>query len=223
MLKYKCLVLDHDDTVVQTEKAIGYPYFRNYIERVRPGKTLTYPEYVADCNNMIFADMCRQKWQFTEEELLEEYLGWKAYSLQHMPPIFPGIDRIIRRQKEEGGLVCVASLSSRDNITRDYAEHFGIQPDAIYDYDLPQEQRKPSPFALLDIMERYGLTPGEILVVDDLKMGWMMAHPLGVNTAFAAWSKQDFPELGEDMRKLCDFSFDTTEALEKFLFEEENA
>lgn len=223
MLKYKCLILDHDDTVVQTEKAIGYPYFRNYIERVRPGKTLTYPKYVADCNNMIFADMCRQKWQFTEGELLEEYLGWKAYSMQHMPPIFPGIDRIIRRQKEEGGLVCVASLSSRDNITRDYAEHFGIQPDAIYDYDLPQEQRKPSPFALLDIMERYRLTPGEILVVDDLKMGWIMAHPLGVSTAFAAWSKQDFPELGEDMRKLCDFSFDTTEALEQFLFEEENA
>ena len=28
MLKYPCLVLDHDDTVVQTERAIGYPYFR---------------------------------------------------------------------------------------------------------------------------------------------------------------------------------------------------
>lgn len=223
MLKFKCLVLDHDDTVVQTEKAIGYPYFKEFIERVRPGKTLTYPEYVADCNNMIFADMCRKKWQFTEEELLEEYLGWKAYSLSHLPPSFPGIDRIIRRQKEAGGLVCVASLSSRDNIIRDYEAHFGIRPDAIYDYDLPQEQRKPAPFALLDIMGRYGLAPDEILVVDDLKMGWMMAQPLGVSTAFAAWSKRDFPKLGEDMRKLCDFSFDTTEALEKFLFEEENA
>ena len=34
MLKYPCLVLDHDDTVVQTEKAIGYPYFRDYIARI---------------------------------------------------------------------------------------------------------------------------------------------------------------------------------------------
>ena len=25
MLKYPCLVLDHDDTVVQSEKTIGYP------------------------------------------------------------------------------------------------------------------------------------------------------------------------------------------------------
>lgn len=220
MLRYKCLVLDHDDTVVQTEKAIGYPYFKEYIERVRPGHSLTYPEYVADCNNMIFADMCRRKWQFTDEELLEEYLGWKAYSLQHMPPIFPGIDRIIHRQKEEGGLVCVSSLSSRDNITRDYAEHFGMQPDVIYDYDLPQEQRKPNPYSLLDIMARYDLAPEEILVVDDLKLAWRMAHPLGVPVAFAAWGKQEFPELAEEMRSLCDFSFDTTEALEHFLFEE---
>lgn len=220
MLRYKCLVLDHDDTVVQTEKAIGYPYFKEYIERVRPGHSLTYPEYVADCNNMIFADMCRRKWQFTDEELLEEYLGWKAYSLQHMPPIFPGIDRIIHRQKEEGGLVCVSSLSSRDNITRDYAEHFGMQPDVIYDYDLPQEQRKPNPYSLLDIMARYDLAPEEILVVDDLKLAWRMAHPLGVPIAFAAWGKQEFPELAEEMRSLCDFSFDTTEALEHFLFEE---
>ena len=209
MLRYKCLVLDHDDTVVQTEKAIGYPYFKEYIERVRPGHSLTYPEYVADCNNMIFADMCRRKWQFTDEELLEEYLGWKAYSLQHMPPIFPGIDRIIHRQKEEGGLVCVSSLSSRDNITRDYAEHFGMQPDVIYDYDLPQEQRKPNPYSLLDIMARYDLAPEEILVVDDLKLAWRMAHPLGVPVAFAAWGKQEFPELAEEMRSLCDFSFDT--------------
>ena len=29
MLKYPCLVLDHDDTVVQTERYIGFPYFRD--------------------------------------------------------------------------------------------------------------------------------------------------------------------------------------------------
>ena len=40
MLKFKCLVLDHDDTIVQTERTIGYPYFRDYIARIRPGQTL---------------------------------------------------------------------------------------------------------------------------------------------------------------------------------------
>ena len=65
--------MDHDDTVVQTEKAIGYPYFRDYLARIRPGTQLSYPEYVEKCNNMVFADMCQQQWHFTEEELYEEY------------------------------------------------------------------------------------------------------------------------------------------------------
>ena len=219
MLKIKCLVLDHDDTVVQTEKTIGYPYFRDFIERVRPGKTLSYAEYVHDCNDQIFADMCREKWNFTEEELLEEYTGWKAYALANVPPLFPGIDTVIRRQKAEDGLVVVSSLSSRDNITRDYLTHLGFLPDAIYDYDLPHEQRKPSPFALEDIMARFGLKPEEILVVDDMKLAWRMAKPLGVPVAFAAWGKLEFPELSAEMRRICDFTFDSPEELEKFLFE----
>ena len=219
MLKYKCLVLDHDDTVVQTEKAIGYPYFRDYIERIRPGHTLSYEEYVRDCNDRIFADMCREKWNFTEAELLEEYTGWKAYALSHVPPIFPGIDRVIRRQRQEGGLVVVSSLSSRDNIRRDYEINLGLQPDAVYDYDLPHEQRKPNPYALEDIMAKYDLLPGDILVVDDMKLAWMMAKPLGVPVAFAAWGKLEFPGLCQEMRQICDFAFDSPEKLEKFLFE----
>lgn len=219
MLKYKCLVLDHDDTVVQTEKAIGYPYFRRFIERVRPGKNLSYVEYVHDCNNMVFADMCREKWQFTEKELQEEYLGWKAYALANVPPLFPGIDRVIRQQKELGGLVIVSSLSNRDNISRDYMTHLGFLPDAIYDYDLPLHHRKPAPFALEDIMAKYSLQPEEILVVDDMKLAWMMAKPLNVPVAFAAWSKPEFPELSKEMRNICDFSFDTTKDLERFLFD----
>ncbi len=220
MLKFPCLVLDHDDTVVQTEKCIGYPYFRAYIERVRPGKTLSYAEYVADCNNMVFADMCREKWNFTDEELLEEYLGWKAYSRAHIAPAFDGIARLIHRQKAEGGLICVASLSTRENILRDYDHHFGIVPDAIYDNDLPAEQRKPNPWALADIMERYGLAPSEILLVDDMKLGWRMAKQVNVPTAFAAWGKADFPVLSREMHSICDYSFESPQMLEKFLFGE---
>lgn len=220
MLKYRCLVLDHDDTVVQTERAIGYPYFRDYIERVRPGMTLSFSEYVRDCNNMVFADMCRQRWNFTEEELLEEYTGWKAYSLSHIPPVFPGIPEIIRRQKAEGGIICVVSLSSSDNITRDYDVHMGFQPDAVYDYDLPHHQRKPNSYPLEDIMRKFSLSPHEILVVDDMKLAWNMSHPLGIRTAFAAWSKPEFPELSQEMRQLCDYTFESPRELEKFLFEE---
>lgn len=220
MLKYKCLVLDHDDTVVQTEKTIGYPYFRDYIQRIRPGQALSFPEYVRDCNNMVFADMCRIRWQFTDAELEEEYLGWKAYSRMHIPAVVPGIANVIRRQKEAGGLVCVSSLSTREIIERDFLHHFGILPDEIYDYDLPVTQRKPDPYALEEIMATYGLKPEEILMVDDMKLGCMMAAAVKVPTAFAGWSKAEFPELSREMRELSDYTFESARELEAFLFEE---
>ena len=218
MLKYKCLVLDHDDTVIQTEKQLGYPYFRDVIETIRPGSNLGYEEYVKDCNNMFFEDMCRVRWNMTEEEHRREYAGWKEYYSNTPHPIFPGIDQIIHRQKELGGLVCVASLSPSADILRDYQTLFGMEPDALYGVDRPREERKPNPYPLEDIMAKFALKPEDILVVDDMKVACMMAQPLGVAVAFAAWCKADFPELTDEMRQMCDYSFDRTEDLEKFLF-----
>ena len=219
MLKYPCLVLDHDDTVVQTERYIGYPYFKEYIEKIRPGQTVSFEEYVHQCSNLVFADMCRQYWKMTPEEIEQEYVGWLEYYKTHSHPIFPGIERIIRRQKEAGGLVCVVTLSLQDDILHDYKNYFGIMPDAVYAHDLPKEQRKPNPYPLEDIMKRFSLKPEEILVVDDLKLGWMMANTIGVPIGYAAWSKQDFPDLTTEMRKLCDYCFDSPADLEKILFE----
>ena len=219
MLRYKCLVLDHDDTVVQTERYIGYPYFRDYIEKIRPGQTVSFEEYVRDCSNMVFADMCRTRWNMTEEECAMEYQGWKEYYRCHVHPIFPGIDSIIRRQKEEGGLVCVVSLSPATDILKDYRDHFSMIPDAVYDYDMPQHMRKPNPYPLQDIMAKFHLKPEEILVVDDMKLAWIMANPLKVDVAYAGWSKVDFPELTTEMQALCDYSFYSTKELENFLFE----
>ena len=220
MLKYKCLVLDHDDTVVQTERYIGYPYFKDFLAKIRPGTELTFRQYVEDYNNMVFADVCRLRWNMTDEEQAQEYQGWKAYYRDNPHPIFPGIDRVIARQKAEGGLICVASLSREQEILRDYEEHFGIVPDAVYDCELPPEKRKPNSWPLQDIMERFSLKAEEILVVDDMKLGWMMANAVGVDIAYAAWSKAEFPDLTEEMRGLCQYSFDNVEQFLYFLFEE---
>lgn len=219
MLKYPCLVLDHDETVVQSEKTIGYPCFCQTLSRIRPGRTIILEEYVRGCHELGFVDMCRQWFDFTDAEMQEEYNDWMDYVKVHVPDPFPGIHRIIHRQKEEGGLLCVVSHSSRRNITRDYETHFGILPDAIYGCDYPKEQQKPTPYPLLDIMRRYGLKPEELLVVDDMKLACQMAKPVKVPVAFAAWGKTEFPDIAREMRELCDFSFDTTAELQRFLFE----
>lgn len=221
MLKYPCLVLDHDDTVVQSEATVNYPFFVYILDQFRPGTTVTLSEYVNGCCQYGFADMCRRWYGFTEQELVDEYKGWQEYIVDHIPLPFPGMDRIIRRQKEEGGLICVVSHSSDRNILRDYRQHFGIEPDAIYSWDLPEHLRKPSSYPLESIMEKFGLRPDQLLVVDDMKPACEMAGKAGVPIAFAAWGRQDYPQILEEMTRLCDFRFDTTAQLEAFLFQEE--
>ena len=218
MLKYPCLILDHDDTVVQSETTINYPYFCYILDQFRPGTKITLEEYIKGCFHPGFAGMCREQYGFTEQELVEEYQGWIDYVRTHIPASYPGMERIIRRQKEAGGMLCVVSHSSTENITRDYLTHFGILPDAIYGWDLPEHQRKPSPYPLQHIMQTYGFTPEQLLVVDDLKPAWHMAHSIGVQIAFAAWSKINIPEVLQEMTRLCDFTFRSPEKLEEFLF-----
>lgn len=219
MLKYPCLVLDHDDTVVQSEATVNYPFFVYILDQFRPGTTITLEEYVDGCCNLGFADMCRKWYGFTEQELVDEYKGWQEYIMDHIPAPFPGIETIIRRHKEAGGILCVVSHSSNRNILRDYREHFGIEPDAIYSWDLPEQLRKPSTYALEDIMNTYGFSPSQLLIVDDMKPAWEMATKAGVPIAFAAWGRKDYPQIAAEMHSLCDFSFDSTEDMEKFLFD----
>lgn len=220
MLKYSCLVLDHDETVVQSEKTIGFPCFCQTLRRLRPGRTITLDEYVRGCHELGFVDMCRQWFDFTDDEMQEEYRDWMEYVKVHVPDPFPGIEQIIQRQKREGGLLCVVSHSSSRNISWDYAAHFGLQPDMIYGCDYPKEQQKPNSYPLQDLMERYGLKPEELLVVDDMKLACQMAQPVNVAVAFAAWGKTEFPEIAREMRALCKYSFETTEELYRFLFDE---
>ena len=219
MLKYSCLVLDHDDTVVQSEATVNYPFFVYILYKFRPGTTITLEEYIHGCCDLGFAEMCRRWYNFTEQELVEEYRGWQAYIMEHIPDPFPGIREIILRQKQEGGILCVVSHSSEANILRDYRHHFGIEPDAIYSWDLPEQLRKPSTYALEDIMRRYGFSAEEMLVVDDMKPAWEMASKVSVPVAFAAWGRKEYPIITAEMHALCQFSFDSTADLYKFLFE----
>ena len=219
MLRYPCLVLDHDDTVVQSESTINYPYFCYILDVFRPGTQITLEEYVNGCYHQGFARMCRCRYGFTDQELSDEYAGWQNYMKDHIPLPFPGIDRIIHRQKALGGKICVVSHSARENISRDYAVHFGVQPDQIYGWDYPEAQRKPSPWPLQQIMKDYRLNPSQLLIVDDMKPAWEMARKVQVPIAYAAWARDPSLEVSGEMEKLCDFSFSSPKALENFLFD----
>lgn len=217
-MRYKCLVLDHDDTVVASEASVNYPCFLLALEHFRPGEYMDSVEFTRWCFHPGFAPLLREKYHFNDEEMTEEFQMWLRYAKDHIPPAYPGIRELVLEQKRQGGIVCVVSHSGRENILRDYREHIGIEPDLIFSWEDPADQRKPSPYPLRRIMETYGLEPGDLLMVDDLKPGYDMSRAAGVDFAFAGWGRKNVPEIPEFMKTCCDFFFDSVDDFYAFQF-----
>ena len=217
MLNYRCLVLDHDDTVVRSEETVNYPSFLEALKVLRPGRTITREEFTRWCFSPGFSALCSDYIGLTPEEIDVQYDMWRSYVATHIPPPYDGLRPILTRWKQEGGLLCVSSHSARENILRDYRLHFGLEPDQIFDWDLGEDRRKPSPYALQEIMRLYDLRPDELLMVDDLKPGYDMAHACGVPFACAGWSHDD-PEIRAFLRRFSDFYLENVQELEPLLF-----
>ena len=218
MLKFPCLILDHDDTVVQSESTVNYPCFCRYLEQYRPDITMTLAEYVEGCSRMSFVDMCKTRFGFSDEEMQHEYEFWQEYARAHVPAVFPGIGNLLEDYRKAGGVICVVSMSAEEQILRDYRHHFGFVPDQIFGCDLPRELRKPNPWPIEQVCKLYGFTPEQLLVVDDMKFAVPMAREAGCPMAFSGWGRTDFPALCREMEDLCDYAFYAVEDFAKFLF-----
>ena len=220
-MKYKCLVLDHDDTVVNSTATIHYPCFMKYLRERLPhlADNYTLKSYFIKNFHPGVISLFREEIGLTEEEMAEEERYWADYVESHIPVAYPGIKEIIEKFREMGGIVAVDSHSFTKYIERDWAYNSLPHPDVIYGWDIPKDKRKPSPYTVLEILEKYQLKPDEVLVVDDLKPGYDMARGAGVRFAAAGWA-YDVPEIEDFMRKNCDFYLKSTEELARLLFGE---
>lgn len=218
--KYKCLVLDHDDTVVNSSASIHYPSFVEYLKIARPhlADKYTLEEYFEKNFQPGILELFTEEIGLNEQELAEEEAFWREYVKNHIPTAYPGMKEIIAEFKARGGIVAVDSHSVTENIVRDYKANGLPEPDIIYGWDIPKEMRKPAPGTLLDLMEKYSLAPDEILVVDDLKPGYDMARAAGVDIAAAAWA-HNVPEIASFMEKNCEYFCRSVEELRGVLFD----
>lgn len=211
-MRYKCLIFDHDDTTVNSTRTVHYPSFLAYMKDVRPELKMTLDDYVR--YNFypgvipFFRDICG----LSDKEMVEEQNFWMDFSRNHVSDSFPGIREIMVKHKEKGGIIGVISHSFKDNILRDYEHNKLPMPDAIYGWEEPREERKPSPVPVYKIMEKYNLKPEEILMIDDLKPGLDMSKAAGIKFAAAGWCF-DIPENEKYMRENADFYFKSVEEL----------
>jgi len=218
-MKYKCLVLDHDDTTVASTAEIHFPCFVEYLKLTRPHLVDSWDleTYLIKNFHPGITSILRDELEMDEAEVARETEFWANYVEGHTPAAYSGIGEIIAEFRARGGIIAVDSHSLIKYIKRDYEYNRLPPPDVIYSWDLPEEQRKPSPYTLFDLMKRYGLSTNEILVVDDLKPGYDMARGAGVDFAAAGWA-YDVPEIEAFMRENCDYYLKSVNDLSNILF-----
>ena len=164
-MRYPCLVMDHDDTVVNSTATIHYPCFVEYLKIYRPGMTISLEDYWLKNFSPGFVPMCREDFGLDDRELQLELEFWREYVRSHIPAAYAGIREVLWRHVERGGTVCVVSHSLGEHIRRDWRENGLPEPTLVYGWDDPPEQRKPNPYPLTDIMARAA-------GVDFLAAGW---------------------------------------------------
>ena len=217
-MKTPCLIVDHDDTVVNSTATVHYPCFVEYTRIYHPEYRCTLEDYFLKNFDPGVVAFFRDEVGMSEAQMLQEQTYWNAYVQNHVPQAYPGMAEILWEQKRRGGRLCVVSHSYRDNILRDYRENGLPEPDAVYGWECPPERRKPNPWPLEQIMADFGLEPGELLMLDDLKPGYDMARACGVPFAAAGWAN-DIPQIEGFMRKNCDYYFKTVPKLGAWLFD----
>lgn len=216
-MKYRCLVLDHDDTVVASSAQIHYPSFIEYLKLVRPNANITFDEFLRKNFHPGFLDLCYNTFEFSGKEMKEEEEFWKNFIKGHIPTAYIGIKDILRNYKNNGGLICVVSHSLSENIQRDYEKNELPMPDMIFGWERPQNERKPSPYPLEQIMLRFSLKPSELLVVDDLKPGYDMAKKCKIDFAAAGWA-YEISEIQNYMKKHSNYYLAKVEDLERIVY-----
>jgi phosphoglycolate phosphatase/pyrophosphatase PpaX len=223
-LRYRCLVVDHDDTSVMSTPSVHYPAHVEALRRLRPGlEPIGLEGWLARNFDPGIMDYLRVELGMDDAELRQNYLIWREFTSSRVPGFFPGLLEIYAEHKRRGGILVVVSHSEAEMIERDYrvastiATGAAFMPDLVFGWDDDPEKRKPHPFPLLETMERFGLAKEEILVLDDLKPGADMAAAVGIDFAAAGWG-HSIPEIREAMQGHCRYYLERVEELRAILF-----
>ena len=220
-MRYRCLVLDHDDTAVDSTATIHYPAHLRAMSVLRPELEPIGLEgwFLKNFEPGLIAYL-RDELGMSDEELAAEYRIWRGFNLETRAPFFPGFLDLLRRFQAEGGRIAVVSHSEADLILEDYRRRdsgAAVVPELVFGWDETEERRKPSPWPVQEVLRAFALSPEEVLVVDDLKPGLAMARAAGVHIAGAGWA-HSIAAIRAYMEARCEVYLESVAALADFLF-----
>ena len=193
-MKYRCLVLDHDDTVVKSTPEIHYPSFVEIMRALRSEEPIpTLQEFMEFCSEPGYFAHCRDVIRFTPQESVVQDQMWHDYVASHIPD-----EKIVLRDYEA------------QNLPR---------PALVFGAELGEDRRKPNPWPLFEIRRRLKIPFEETAMVDDLMTGLSMAKNCGVMAVAAGWSHIS-PKIADRVRRSCDVYCKTVEELRTLLLKE---
>ena len=185
-MKYACLVMDHDDTAVQSEATVNYPFFEMTIPTFCPGAEVSLKKYTAGCYELGFAQMCRQWYGFTDKDLEEEFRGWQSYVRTHVPLPYPGIRELLEALKAQGHRLYVAT--SKPEVTAiEVLEYFDLAKyfDGICGASLDQSRTSKSD-VIAFLLDKFG-TAATPIMVGDTAFDVIGAAAHGIPTIGVSW------------------------------------
>ncbi len=220
-MKYRCLILDHDDTAVNSTPYLHYPAHIEVMKELRPEESpVSLENWMLKNFSPGIMEYMVNELLLTPEEVIREYEIWQKYIADKQADFFPGFIDLLKDYHNAGGILTVVSHSIKEKIIQDYAS-VGAEDliQAAYGWDMDTYKRKPSPYPVLQILEQFRLTPEQALILDDLRPAISMARSAGVAIGAAGWGII-VPEISQYMKKHSDFFFKTIDDFREFLFEE---
>lgn len=219
-MRYRCLLIDHDDTTVDSTPAVHYLAHREQMRRLgREAETLSLEQwyrinYDPGLRHYLEHDLALSK---AEQQLC--YRVWREFTTGTIPPFFTGVLPLLERFRNAGGMIVVVSHSEPDIILSHYREQDelpGFEPDEIIGWTGEQTKNKPHPWPVEYVEGRWEIPREAMLVVDDLKPGIVMARTAGVDSAGVGWSHR-VPELKSDLGRLATYYVESVAELEEII------
>lgn len=219
-MRYRCLILDHDDTAVNSTRTVHYPAHIEAMKILRPGRQVVDAEtWFAKNFDPGIMEFLVDELGLSDQELKVEEGIWREYTSRLTPDFYPGFLEVLNAYQQQGGYIVVASHSDEEVIQSHYraaANGYAVDPDLIFGWRLGVEKRKPHPYPVIETLRRFELDRSEVLVLDDLKPGVDMAKAAGVDVAAAAWS-HNIPMVRAYMQANCVATFATVEEFAEFV------
>lgn len=217
--RFRCLLIDHDDTAVASTAAVHYPAHLEALRQMRPGREPpTLEQWLRWNFDPGIMEYLAGELAMTPAELEREYAIWRSFTTRTVPPFFAGFAELMRDFRSAGGRVAVVSHSEADVIEGHYRANGvpGSEPDLVFGWVLDASRRKPSPWPALEALRQFGCPPGDALVLDDLKPGVVMSQAAAIPLAAAGWGHA-IPEIEAYMRAHSVGYFRTVEELRHFI------